>query len=114
MPNIFNLPSQLPHEEQFEALVSSDSVLIERIISTGQTTPTGEWYDQQQDEWVILLQGEAILIYDDGSKSELKAGDYVLINAHQKHRVEWTSSQPPCIWLAVHGNLKSNGRDDKI
>ncbi|MEQ8383885.1 MAG: cupin domain-containing protein [Coleofasciculus sp. A1-SPW-01] len=114
MPNIFNLPSQLSNEEQFEALVSSDSVLIERIVSTGQTTPIGEWYDQQQDEWVILLQGEAILIYDDGSKIELKVGDYVLIDAHQKHRVEWTSSHPPCIWLAVHGNLKSNGRDDKI
>ncbi|MEQ9551280.1 MAG: cupin domain-containing protein [Coleofasciculus sp. G3-WIS-01] len=105
MPNIFNLPPQLPNEELFEALVCSDSVLIERIISTGQTTPIGEWYDGQQDEWVILLQGEAILAYDDGSRIELKAGDYVLINAHQKHRVELTSSHPPCIWLAVHGHL---------
>jgi len=108
MPNIFNLPSQLPNQEQFETIVSSNNLLIERIISTGQTTPTGEWYDQQQDEWVILLQGEAILLYDDGSKIELKAGDYLLIHAHQKHRVEWTSSQPTCIWLAIHGDLNSH------
>ncbi|MGK7914030.1 MAG: cupin domain-containing protein [Prochloraceae cyanobacterium] len=102
MANIFNLPASLPTEELFEALLSTEGVLIERIISTGQTTPPGEWYDQEQDEWVILLQGEAELSYADGSRSELTAGDYIFIPARQEHRVEYTSSEPPCIWLAVH------------
>ena len=104
MTNIFNLPASLPDEELFETLLSSDNVLIERIISTGQTTPPGEWYDQEQDEWVILLQGEAELSYADGSRIKLCSGDYVFIPARQKHRVEYTSSEPPCIWLAVHVN----------
>ncbi len=106
MINIFKLPSSLPEQELFETLVCADNILIERIISTGQTTPTGEWYDQEQDEWVILLQGEASLAYADGLQIKLTAGDYLLIPAHQKHRVEYTSSKPPCIWLAVHANLK--------
>lgn len=104
MTNIFDLPSSLPNKERFESLVSTDNILIERIISTGQVTPTGEWYDQEQDEWVILLQGEASLAYADGKQIKLTAGDYLFIPAHQKHRVEYTSSEPPCIWLAVHGN----------
>jgi cupin 2 domain-containing protein len=106
MANIFNLPSSLPNEELFEPLVSANNILIERIISTGQTTPTGEWYDQDQDEWVILLQGEASLAYADGSTIKLTPGDYVFIPAHQKHRVEYTTTEPPCIWLAVHANLE--------
>lgn len=105
MTNIFDLPSSLPNEELFESIVSADNILIERIISTGQTTPPGEWYDQDKDEWVILLEGEAVLSYADGSQIKLTAGDYVFIPAHQKHRVEYTSSNPPCIWLAVHGNM---------
>ncbi|MDJ0743526.1 MAG: cupin domain-containing protein [Xenococcaceae cyanobacterium MO_167.B27] len=105
MTNIFDLPSSLPNKELFESIVSTDNILIERIISTGQTTPPEEWYDQAKDEWVILLQGEAILSYADGSQIKLTAGDYLFIPAHQKHRVEYTSSEPPCIWLAVHGNM---------
>ena len=105
MNNIFDLPSSLPNKELFESLVSADNILIERIISTGQTTPPGEWYDQDRDEWVILLQGFADLSYADGREIKLTAGDYLLIPAHQKHRVEYTSSEPPCIWLAIHGNL---------
>lgn len=105
MNNIFNLPPSLPNREIFESIVKNDSILIERIISTGQITPPGEWYDSDKDEWVILLQGEAVLAYADGSRVELTAGDYLFISAHQKHRVEYTSSNPSCIWLAVHGNL---------
>ena len=63
----------------------------------------GRFY--RADEWVILLPGEASLAYADGSKIKLTAGDYLLIPAHQKHRVEYTSSEPPCIWLAVHAHL---------
>ena len=105
MTNIFDLPPSLPDKELFESLVSNDKISIERIISTGQTTPPGEWYDQDRDEWVILLQGAASLTFDAGRQIKLVAGDYVFIPAHQKHRVEYTSSNPPCIWLAVHGNM---------
>ena len=83
------------------------NIQIERIISTGQTTPSGQWYNQELDEWVILLQGEAELCYADYTKIKLKAGDYLLIPAHTKHRVEYTSIEPPCIWLAVHGQFAS-------
>lgn len=105
MANLFDFPPVLPCDEVFESLLSSQNILIERIISTGQITPTGQWYDQDKDEWVILLQGEAELSYEDGSRIMLKKGDYVLLNARQKHRVEYTSVNPPCIWLAIHGNF---------
>ncbi len=107
LSNIFDLPENLPNQEFFEPLFDTPHLLIERIISTGQTTPQGEWYDQARDEWVIVLQGEAKLQYDDGTAIALKSGDYVLIPAHQKHRVEYTSEDPPCIWLAIHANLQS-------
>ena len=105
MHNIYEMPPELPQLEIFEAIASSADVLIERIISTGQTTPAGQWYDQERDEWVILLQGEAEISYDDDTRVKLKAGDYLMIPKHQKHRVEYTSNNPPCIWLAVHGKL---------
>ncbi len=100
--NFFHLTSLLSDREQFEAIVSTEHLLIERIISTGQATPPGEWYDQERDEWVLLLQGQAQLSYSDGSTIALNPGDYLLIPARQKHRVESTSIDPPCIWLAVH------------
>ncbi len=73
-------------------------------MSYGQVTPTGEWYDQTQDEWVMLVQGEARLEYDDGSDIVLKTGDYVMIPAHRKHRVAWTIENELTVWLAVHFN----------
>ncbi|MGB5592898.1 MAG: cupin domain-containing protein [Crocosphaera sp.] len=108
MENIFKLPNYLSNQELFETIINSENLKIERIFSTGQTTPKGTWYDQEQDEWVILLQGEATLKYSDNSLINLTAGDYLLIKAHQKHRVEYTSLNPPCIWLAIHGNLQNN------
>ena len=93
-------------KEYFDELASGDC-RIERIVSRGQASPAGFWYDQDQDEWVALLQGKACLKWDDGSQSELVEGDWVLIPARRKHRVEWTSCDPPCIWLAVHGNLSA-------
>jgi cupin 2 domain-containing protein len=105
MQNIYELPQVLDQLEKFEPIVSGKNIQIERIISTGQTTPSGQWYDQTTDEWVLLLQGEAELSYLDDSRIKLKAGDYLLIPAHTKHRVEYTSIEPPCIWLAVHGQF---------
>jgi cupin 2 domain-containing protein len=102
MPNFFNFPSSLPAEEFFETLVKTDKILIERIISQGQVTPEGQWYDQDRDEWVILLQGEAKIRFEDQSEIYLKTGDYLLILAHQRHQVTYTSVDHPCLWLAVH------------
>lgn len=93
--------------EVFEELVKGNGVLVERIISSGQVTPEGEWYDQERDEWVVLLQGEANLLMDkDQETIELHPGDYLFIPAHCRHRVIYTSSDPHCIWLAVHGHFQ--------
>lgn len=105
MTNIYDLPQEMLKSEKFESLVSSKDILIERIISSGQITPEGQWYDQSTDEWVVLLQGQAEISYSDATKVHLKSGDYLLIPAHVKHRVDFTSNEPPCIWLAVHGQL---------
>ena len=99
--NIFQLPNSLPQTELSEMLVDSNQITITRIISTGQVTPKGEWYDQERDEWLIVLQGEGKLGYEDGSHIKLTTGDYLFIPAHQKHRVEYTSTEPPCIWLTI-------------
>jgi cupin 2 domain-containing protein len=102
MANFFELPADRPTAELFETLLQQDFLKIERIISTGQTTPVGQWYDQAQDEWVLLLQGIARLSFADRPAQTLQAGDYLYIPAHQRHRVEFTSTEPPCIWLAMH------------
>ncbi len=104
--NILKIPSILPKEELFQTLLQNKEkgILIERIISTGQITPDNEWYDQAKDEWVVLLQGESTLLFDEigGEELQLKGGDSVFIEAGRKHRVIFTSKKPPCIWLAVH------------
>jgi len=99
--NIFDLPANLPKEELFEILVDNDTVLIEKVVSTGQITAPGNWYDQKREEWLIVLQGEGELSYEDSSRIKLTSGDYLYIPAHKKHRVEYTSTEPPCIWLTI-------------
>ena len=79
-------------------------MLVERIVSAGQETPAGEWLEQDRDEWVVLLEGEVELVYEDGSRLRLGPGDHVLIPAGERHRVERTREHPPCIWLAVHAD----------
>ncbi len=103
MDNIFNnIPDQLPIE-LFEDIFKRDNIRIERIISKGHITPAGQWYDQDWDEWVMLLQGQATLLYEqDGQCFHLIAGDYLLIPAHTRHRVEWTPPDVNTLWLAVH------------
>ncbi|WP_346292572.1 cupin domain-containing protein [Sphaerothrix gracilis] len=105
MNNLFQLPVPLPAAECFEPLAQSEQVLIERIVSSGQRTPVGQWYDQPRDEWVALLQGEAVIVYESGDRHTLKPGDFLLIPAHCRHRVDYTSQEPACIWLAVHADL---------
>ena len=103
--NLYNLPETLPDAEEFTDLIPDRGVKIERIVSHGQTSPADEWYDQDRDEWVVLIQGEAVLEYESGQKLHVKAGDHVLIPAHRGHRVDYTSRTPPCIWIAVFGDL---------
>ncbi|MBI4536174.1 MAG: cupin domain-containing protein [Ignavibacteriae bacterium] len=106
MKNIFDLPTHLtPQQETFEQLIGGENVIIERIVSTGQKTPEGQFYDQERDEWVLLLQGRATISYHDGTLHDLKSGDYLHIPAHTKHRVEATSTDQPCIWLAIHAHF---------
>lgn len=100
--NILALPQNLSQQELFEVLLRRDRILIERIISTGQSTPPGQWLDQDTAEWVILLQGQAELAFEEGVAVSLSPGDYLFIPPHQKHRVATTSVNPPCIWLAIH------------
>jgi len=96
--NLFELPSLPLSEELINVLLQTNSVRIERIVSTGQTSG---WYDQDEHEFVALLQGEAELAWEDGTTTKLIAGDTIIIPQHKRHMVSYTSSQPPCIWLCV-------------
>jgi len=99
--NIYeHIPENLPSEIT-DVLLSSGNIRIERIISAGQTSPEEGWYDQQQNEWVVLLEGLANIAFEDGTEVSLKRGDYLLIPAHTKHKVTFTSSDPKCVWLAI-------------
>ena len=89
--------------EVFETLVESRAVRIERIVSQGQITAEGEWYQQERAEWVLLLAGAAELLFDDGQPPRrLSAGEYVLIPAGCRHRVSWTDPDRSTVWLAIH------------
>lgn len=100
--NIFELIPSTLKDELFEEIISKNGLKIERIVSFGHTTPQDEWYDQRRDEWVILLQGEAIISFLNEDEVTLKAGDYINIPAHKKHRVSWTKPEEESIWLAIY------------
>jgi cupin 2 domain-containing protein len=103
---ISNLFAEIPDvlkDEDFQTILSRPGLKIERIVSRGHRSPEGFWYDQDRDEWVLLVQGNAALAFeDDGHLIELKPGDHVLIPAHRRHRVAWTAEAEDTIWLAVH------------
>jgi cupin 2 domain-containing protein len=102
MANLFdNLPASLP-QELVKVLAQNQQVRVERIISTGHASPPGFWYDQEEGELVVVLKGEAKLRleYND-QPTTMRPGDYLLIPAHCKHRVEWTTPDEPTVWLAV-------------
>ena len=101
-----NIYTDIPHvvdEELFEDILSNQTLTLKRIISDGQCTPEGEWYDQDDNEWVILLKGSAVLLIEGESQPvTLKPGDYILLPAHVRHRVERTSLNEKTVWLALH------------
>ena len=101
-----NLLTDLPpacRDEVYEDLLRGGEFRVERIISTGQTTPANEWFDQAANEWVVLMCGAARLRLENPERIlEMRQGDYVNIPAHQRHRVEWTDPDGPTVWLAIH------------
>ena len=100
--NIFeSIPNSLK-EESFDLLTQGNGIKVERIISKGHISPASGWYDQEKDEWVIVFQGEAIISFVDGNEITLKAGSYINIPAHIKHKVIWTDPDTETIWLAIH------------
>ncbi len=89
--------------EQVHMLLAAGGARIERIVSAGQASPAGFWYDQEDTEYVLLLAGTARLRIDgEDSARALRPGDYLVLPAHCRHRVEATSRDPPAVWLAVH------------
>jgi len=101
--NIFSGVAAQSETELVTALLAMPGIRIEKIVSTGQASPPGFWYDQAWAEWVLLLSGSADLRFaDDQTPTVMKPGDYVLIAAHRRHRVEWTSPDGPTVWLAIH------------
>jgi cupin 2 domain-containing protein len=101
--NLFkDIPADLP-EELVEVLASNAGVTVERIVSRGHASPPGTWYDQETEEWVVLLEGRAAVLFAGGEEpTELGPGDYLHIPAHCRHRVEWTAPEAETVWLAVH------------
>lgn len=99
---LMDIPSELP-DEFLQPLVQTGGLRIERIISRGHSSPPDFWYDQEQEEWVVLVAGGATLRFEQPARIvELQPGDYVRIPAHCRHRVERTSTDPDAVWLAVH------------
>jgi len=98
LTNIYELPPMPLQAELVTDLHRDADIQIERIISTGQTT---DWLNQKDTEFVVLIQGNAVLEFDDGQEVTMKPGDTILIKPHQRHRVTFTSTEPPCVWLCV-------------
>ncbi len=105
---IYNFFESLPADaevEHFETLLQGEGgpFRLQRIVSTGQATEPGVWYDQPDEEWVLLLTGSAQLKFEgEDHVRHLRPGDYVQIPAHTRHRVEATDQEVPSIWLALH------------
>ncbi|MFH1987297.1 MAG: hypothetical protein FD131_2939 [Rhodocyclaceae bacterium] len=103
LPRSTGFTTQSVKNEQFSDLLNRPGLRIERIVSTGQCSPEGFWYDQAEGEWVVLLQGKAILRFEDAPEAlTLTPGDFIDIAPHRRHRVEWTDPEQPTVWLAVH------------
>ncbi len=100
--NLFqDIPEAISKEVVVE-LLKSEPVRIERIVSQGQFSPHGFWYDQKEHEWVTVLSGKAVLQLEGQEKAvTLGPGDTLYLPPHQKHRVEWTDPLQPTVWLTV-------------
>ena len=101
--NLFASPPAPLPAELVETLAETAKLRLERIVSRGHASPPGFWYDQDWDEWVAVLRGQARLQFADGGATvSMGPGDFVVIPAHRKHRVEWTDPAADTVWLAAH------------
>lgn len=101
MKNIFeNMPTELTNEH-LQDLLNTPSVRIERIVSQGHSSPAVGWYDQDEDEWVMVLQGEGTLTFADDREVRLQVGDFIHIPAHTLHKVSHPQANGICVWLAI-------------
>ncbi|WP_073277136.1 cupin domain-containing protein [Microbulbifer donghaiensis] len=101
MDNIYsNIPDDRAREHFFD-LIRTESVRVERIVSHGQSSPEAGWYDQDEHEWVMVLEGAGTIQFEDGREITLDKGDYLNIPAHIRHRVSWTKPDKMTLWLAV-------------
>jgi len=101
--NLFHALRPDAAEEQVSTLLEEAGFVLERIVSTGQASPPGFWYDQDRAEWVVLLRGSAGLeLEGEAEPRTLRPGDWVHIPAHARHRVAWTDPDEPTVWLALH------------
>ena len=98
MINLFTPNTNNIQEEQFDTLLQTSNIHIEKITSNDQVS--SEWYEQEKDEWVVLIEGEGRLCFEDGKEVTLLKGEHLFIPKMQKHKVTYTSS--PAVWLAVH------------
>ncbi|WP_454710673.1 cupin domain-containing protein [Cupriavidus nantongensis] len=90
-------------DEIFQPLLQRPGLKIERIVSNGQASPPGFWYDSAEAEWVLLLSGSAALeIEGQAGEHRMAPGDWLHLPAHCRHRVAWTDATQPTVWLAVH------------
>ena len=103
MENLFDTRRASPEGEKTAVLYDNGETRIEKIVSCGQASPEGFWYDQEEDEWVCVLRGEAELELEAG-RVLLREGDGFLLPAHLRHRVARTSA--PCVWLCVFSRRK--------
>ena len=100
--NIFeNIPAELK-EEFFEEIISNNNFKLERIVSEGHSSPDEFWYDQDKNEFVILLTGSATIEFENELSIDLKPGDYIIIPEHKKHRISKTDAHEKTFWLALH------------
>ncbi|MCP9774992.1 Nif11 domain/cupin domain-containing protein [Cyanobium sp. WAJ14-Wanaka] len=100
--NIFSSPCPPPGHETHQLLIEQPGLRIEQIHSCGYASPRDFWYDQPEQEWVLLMQGCAELQFEDEAQSRhLGPGDSLLIGAHRRHRLVATDPAPGCVWLAL-------------
>jgi len=99
--NLFRDLAARGADERVDLLARGDGVRVERIVSHGQRSPDGFWYDQAESEWVVLLSGSARIAFADGREVRLTPGDHLLLPPHTRHRVVWTDPARATVWLAV-------------
>lgn len=100
--NVYAAIPDSSDKEIFEELLKTNNVIVERIISSGHRSPESGWYDQESNEWVLVLKGSATLSFEDQNSIDLNEGDYINIPSHTKHKVIWTDPDRETIWLAIH------------